>query len=133
MVSLVAADSARDGADIVIAVDVTATNINGRTPATNQIPTLNSLSSFGIFENNIITQASSNKSNNGRSLSMRQERDRADIVITPDVAHISSIDTSQRRTLIAAGAQATTPQIEAIKQLMKAKISTQIRHALIDL
>ncbi len=123
VVSLVAVDSARDlGADIVIAVDVTANNINGRTPATNQMPTLNSLSSFwGFLENNIIAQPNTNKSSNSRSSAMRHERDRADIVITPDVTHISSIDTSQRRTLITAGTQATTPQIEAIKQLIKQK------------
>ncbi|ERL56853.1 patatin-like phospholipase family protein [Psychrobacter aquaticus] len=118
VVSLVAVDSARDlGADIVIAVDVTSTNINGSSPTTNKMPTLNSLSSFwGFLENNIIAQPSTN-----RSSVMRYERDRADIVIMPDVGHISSIDTRQRRALITAGTQATTPQIEAIKQLIKQK------------
>lgn len=118
VVSLVPVDSARDlGADIVIAVDVTATNIKGSTPATNKIPTLNSLSSFwGFLENSIAAQPSTN-----RTASIRYERDRADIVITPDVGHISSIDTRQRRALITAGTQATTPQIAAIKQLIKQK------------
>ena len=129
VISLVPVDSARNlGADIVIAVDVTApdsrnsANSNGSTPANNRMPTLNSLSSFwGLLENSIAAQQSSNKSGNNRSLSMRQERDRADIVITPDVGHISSIDTSQRRALITAGMQATTPKINAIKQLIRQK------------
>ena len=56
---------------------------------------------------------------------MRLERDRADIIITPNVAHISSIDTSQRSTLMTAGAQATTPQISAIKQLIKDKAQSK--------
>ncbi len=118
VVSLVPVDSARDlGADIIIAVDVTASNANNPTSAINKIPTLNSISSFwGFLENNIAAQPSTN-----RALSMRRERDRADIVITPDVGHISSIDTSQRRALISAGEQATKPQINAIKQLMKQK------------
>ena len=118
VVSLVPVDSARDlGADIIIAVDVTASNANNPTSAINKIPTLNSISSFwGFLENNIAAQPSTN-----RALSMRRERDRADIVITPDVGHISSIDTSQRRALISAGEQATKPQINAIKQLIKQK------------
>lgn len=118
VVSLVPVDSARDlGADIIIAVDVTASNANTPTSAINKIPTLNSISSFwGFLENNIAAQPSTN-----RALSMRRERDRADIVITPDVGHISSIDTSQRRALISAGEQATKPQINAIKQLIKQK------------
>lgn len=118
VVSLVPVDTARYlGADIVIAVDVTATNATGGTPTINKMPTLNSVSSFwGFLENNIAAQ-----SNTNRVSSMRQERDRADIVITPDVSHISSIDTRQRRALITAGTQATTPQITAIKQLIKQK------------
>lgn len=116
VVSLVPVDSARDlGADIVIAVDVTTPSSS--TSSINNMPTLNSISSvWGFFENSIATQPSTN-----RTLAMRQERDRADIVITPDVGHISSIDTKQRRALITAGTQATTTQIAAIKQLIKQK------------
>lgn len=116
VVSLIPVDSARDlDADIVIAVDVTTPSSNA--PTVNNMPTLNSISSvWGFFENSIATQPTTN-----RTLAMRQERDRADIVITPDVGHISSIDTKQRRALITAGTQATTPQIAAIKQLIKQK------------
>ncbi|OXL17995.1 patatin-like phospholipase family protein [Psychrobacter sp. DAB_AL32B] len=126
VVSLVPVDSARDlGADIVIAIDVTAANAN--IPTTNKIPTVNSLTSFwGFLENNIAFNASnvanvSKQSNINRVVPMRHERDRADIIIIPNVGHISSIDTSQRSALISAGAQATTAQISAIKQLIHEK------------
>ena len=55
---------------------------------------------------------------------MRAERDRADIVIVPEVGHISSIDTSRRRELITAGNQATERQMAAIAQLI-AEYSSQ--------
>lgn len=116
VVSLVPVDSARAlGANVIIAVDVTTAN--NRSFALKRIPTFNSVSSFwGFMENSIAAQPS-----NTRALSMRHERDRADIVITPDVGHISSIDTRQRQALITAGTQATTSQIYAIKQLIKQK------------
>ena len=123
VVSLVPVDSARDlGADIIIAVDVTAASPN--TSTSNKKPTINSLTSFwGLFENNVITNnvASNAPSIKHSALSMRHERDRADIVIIPNVGHISSLDTSQRSALITAGAQATTAQITAIQQLIKEK------------
>jgi NTE family protein len=114
VVSLVPVDSARDlGADIIIAVDVTAAQDNGAND--NKVLTLSSLSDFwGFLETNVVSSTS-------RSSSIRRERDRADIVITPSVGHISSIDTRQRRNLIEAGAQATAPQINAIKQLIQEK------------
>ncbi len=122
VVSLVPVDSARDlGADIVIAVDVTAVDTQKQTSDANKLRTLNSLSSiWGFMENSIAAQP-----NNTHRSSMRQERDRADIIITPQVAHISSIDTSQRTALITAGMQATTPQIPAIKQLIKQKSASK--------
>lgn len=125
VVSLVPVDSARDlGADIVIAVDVTATDT-----ATSKPLTINSLTSFwGFMENNIVSNVMSNvstPSNTKRPSSMRQERDRADIVITPKVGYISSIDTRQRRALMTAGSQATEIQIKAIKQLIKEKSSSK--------
>src|SRR5690606_10476044 len=126
VVSLVPVDTARDlGADIIIAVDVTAANVN--TSTSNKKPTINSLTSFwGFLESSVIANAAANgtdssQASTSRAASMRLERDRADIIITPNVAHISSIDTSQRGALMTAGAQATTPQIAAIKQLIKDK------------
>ena len=126
VVSLVPVDTARDlGADIIIAVDVTAANVNSST--NNKVPTINSLSSFwGFLESNMVANFSNatNVSDTGkassiRSASMRRERDSADIIIIPNVSHISSLDTSQRRALMTAGTQATMPQIAAIKQLIK--------------
>ena len=118
VVSLVPVDSARDlGADIVIAVDVTAAQVNG--PTDNRALTISSLGDFWSFlETNIVSPTN-------RSPSIRHERDRADIVITPNVGRNSSIDTRQRRALIKAGAQATTPKINAIKQLIREKSTSK--------
>ncbi|MGO3322237.1 MAG: hypothetical protein ACTILX_04680, partial [Psychrobacter faecalis] len=88
---------------------------------------INSLSSFwGFLESSFVANATasvtdSSQSNTKRSTAMRRERERADIIIIPDIGHISSLDTSQRRALMTAGMQATTPQIAAIKQLIKDK------------
>ncbi|HBL95441.1 MAG TPA: patatin, partial [Psychrobacter sp.] len=85
----------------------------------NRAITISSLSDFwGFLETNIVSPTN-------RSPSISRERDRADIVITPNVGRNSSIDTRQRRTLIEAGAQATTPQINAIKQLIREKSSSK--------
>ena len=126
VVSLVPVDTARDlGADLIIAVDVTTANVNSST--NNTMPTINSLSSFwGFLESSFVANAAatitdSSQASTSRSASMRHERDRADIIIIPDVGHISSLDTSQRRALMTAGTQATMPQIAAIKQLIKDK------------
>jgi len=121
VVSLVPVDSARDlGADIIIAVDVTAPTSTKKNTTSNLLPAITSLNSFwGLLENNLGSNVAHSSTN--RSSLMRNERGRADIVITPDVGHISSLDTSQRSALITAGTQATTPQISAIKQLIKEK------------
>ena len=116
VVSLVPVDSARNlGADIIIAVDVTEPS---KTKNNATLPRLNSLSSFwGLLEATLSPSVTG--TNNGTQGSMmRDERQRADIVIIPDVGHISSLDTSQRRALIDAGTQATTTKISAIKQLI---------------
>jgi len=119
VISLVPVDSARDlGADIVIAVDVTEPNASSA--ARNKLPTITSFSSFwGLLETNWTANTNSNATSSNSSI--RNERLRADILITPNVSHISSLDTSKRRALINAGTQATTPQINAIKQLIKDK------------
>ena len=128
VVSLVPVDSARDlGADIIIAVDVTVPT-SKKNVTNNLLPAITSLSGFwALLENNLSSNVATNRTSTvayadaKHSASIRNERGRADIVITPDVGHISSLDTSQRSALITAGAQATTPQINAIKQLIKAK------------
>ena len=124
VVSLVPVDSARDlGADIVIAVDVTAPNTSSK--SLNKLPTITSFSSFwGLLETNWTANTNSNTTNGNTTnsnSSIRAERLRADILITPNVSHISSLDTSQRHALISAGSQATTAQINAIKQLINEK------------
>ena len=128
--SLVPVDSARDlGADIIIAVDVTDSNANSGTKATaltnTKLPTITSLSSFwGLLEYNLTANFNSD-STTPRKPTSNAERQRADIVITPNVSHISSLDTSQRKALISAGIQATTPQITAIKQLIAEKSASK--------
>ena len=115
VVSLVPVDSARDlGADIIIAVDVTEpSKIKNNTT----LPRLNSLSSFwGLLETTLSPSVTGSNTTQGPM--MRDERQRADIIIIPDVGHISSLDTSQRRALIDAGTQATTTKMSAIKQLI---------------
>lgn len=130
VVSLVPVDSARDlGADIIIAVDVTDSNANSGTKATaltnTKLPTITSLSSFwGLLEYNLTANFNSD-STTPRKPTSNAERQRADIVITPNVSHISSLDTSQRKALISAGIQATTPQITAIKQLIAEKSASK--------
>ncbi|MGM8886639.1 patatin-like phospholipase family protein [Psychrobacter sp. 1U2] len=131
VVSLVPVDSARDlGADIVIAVDVTAPNTKHKSADSfnTALTTITSLSGFwGLLESSFLVNAnaSSNSSAISRSSKMRLERDRADIVIIPDVGHLSSLDSSQRRALIAAGERAANEQIPAIKQLINAKTSSK--------
>lgn len=117
MVSLIPVDSAFDlGADIVIAVDVTATDSTA-TKKSSQMLNINSLGSFwGLLEQNLTTNVSTATSKHTNA-----ELSRADIVITPKISHISSLDTSQRRDLIEAGSQATTAQIITIKQLIADK------------
>ncbi len=98
VISLVPVDSARDlGADIVIAVDVTEPNASSA--ARNKLPTITSFSSFwGLLETNWTANTNSNATSSNSSI--RNERLRADILITPNVSHISSLDTSKRRALI---------------------------------
>ena len=120
VVSLVPVDSARDlGADIVIAVDVTAATAHDAAPYR---PTIHSLGSFwGFLDTHIVSPTMSNR----RSSSITHERNRADILIIPNTRHVSSIDTSQRQALITAGMQATELQISAIKQLIQEKSTSQ--------
>lgn len=139
VVSLIPVDSARDlGADIIIAVDVTVPTSSKKNMTSNLLPAITSLSSFwGLLENNLTSNIASNNissntiasnptySGTNHRSSMRNERGRADIVITPDVGHISSLDTSQRSALITAGTQATTPQINAIKKLIREKSNSK--------
>lgn len=122
VVSLIPVDSAFElGADIVIAVDVTATNSTAKPVSKSQLLNITSLSGFwGLLEQNFTANA--RPVNSKRS---NDESNRADIVIKPNVSHISSLDTSQRRALIDAGSTATNAQIAEIKQLIKEKSTSK--------
>lgn len=119
VVSLVPVDSARDlGADIVIAVDVTATDKTASQTFNRDLLNITSLGGFwGLLEQNINTLNSANTTNKQPRTT---ELARADIVITPKIAHLSSLDTSQRRELIDAGTSAAIAQLPAIKQVITA-------------
>ncbi|MGM8910641.1 patatin-like phospholipase family protein [Psychrobacter sp. 1U1] len=125
VISLVPVDSARDlGADIIIAVDVTVPTSSKKNMTSNLLPAVTSLSSFwGLLGNNLSSNTRYSTTSH-RSL-VSNEHERADIVIAPDVGHISSLDTNQRSALIMAGVQATTPQVNGIKQLIKEKSSSK--------
>lgn len=130
VVSLVPVDSARDlGADIIIAVDVTAIDRQSATSSDNQRSPINTLSSFwGLLEYSVVTNINTTanaKAVKATSLAQNNELQRADIIITPNISHISSFDSSQRRALIDAGAQATVSQMPKIKQLIKEKYSSK--------
>ncbi len=122
VISLVPVDSAFElGADIVIAVDVTATNSTAKSVSKSQLLNITSLSGFwGLLEQNFT--ASTRPVNSKRS---NDESNRADIVIKPNVGHISALDTSQRRALIDAGSTATNAQIAEIKLLIKEKSASK--------
>lgn len=125
VISLVPVDSARDlGADIIIAVDLTAPSAHPPSGIRRPLSALSTFSGFwGLLESNMAA------SNSQHISAMRHERDRADIVITPNISHISSIntnvDTRQRQALITAGVQAATAQMTTIKQQIKDKSAKQ--------
>lgn len=130
VVSLVPVDSARDlGADIIIAVDVTAIDNQSATSIGNQRSPISSLSSFwGLLEYSVVTNINTTanaKAVKATSSAQNNELQRANVIITPNISHISSFDSSQRRALIDAGAQATVSQMPKIKQLIKEKYSSK--------
>ncbi|MFC6204751.1 patatin-like phospholipase family protein [Psychrobacter urativorans] len=125
VISIVPVDSAIElGADMVIAVDVTAPASSNNANKLSKLSSLTSLTSFwGLLENNVASTANAGAANSSRSKA--GELQRADVVITPDVGHISSLDSSQRRALIEAGRTATTSQIKVIKQLIAEKSNSK--------
>lgn len=122
VVSLVPIDSARElGADIVIAVDVTATDKTASHAFNQNLVNITSLSSFwALLEQNLntVNHGMNSATSNHRA---NAEITRADILITPQVAHISALDTRQRRALIEAGRTATLSKIAIIKQRIAEK------------
>ena len=117
LVSPVPVSAAREmGAQFVIAVDISSASPNKNPISASSLPTIGSFNSFwGFFEYNIMANLNNSSPDNG--LSIKQETQRADIIIMPKVSHISALDTRQRHALMSAGKQAVTPEIiAAIKQ-----------------
>lgn len=139
--SLVPVDTAHDlGADVVIAVDVTAAKPPAETAAqlaklkNGQTIDIKSLASFwGLFEQSIAAglynQLPVNKAavNNTQSATAKpansREALRADVLIIPEVGHASFVDTRERAALISEGEKAALTKIPDIKKLIAAKTS----------
>jgi len=143
--SLVPVDSARDlGADIVIAVDVTAAKPPTETQAQlaklkNAQPIdIKSLASFwGLFEQSIasglyrplqngaaidknINKAAVNRANATAATNapITREALRADVLIIPEVGQTSFVDTRERAALIHEGEKATLAKLSDIQKLI---------------
>ena len=127
--SLVPVDTARAlGADIVIAVDILSTDANSsKQTATNQgkrnIWSLieQSYSNNRSADSSGDHSSSANTSTQGKyskgGLAARQaEVNRADVVIRPALTSFSTIDTSQRKDIIAAGESATVQSLPAVAE-----------------
>lgn len=117
VVSMVPVDVAKAlGADLVIAVDLQA----GNTSQTSATPSRNiwSLIEQGYNSYNNSSSTTENKSGpytqNYEAIN-NAEISRADVLIRPDVAGISSISTVNREQAIAAGVKATEQNLPAIK------------------
>lgn len=116
------------GADIVIAVDVladsTADPIATAAATQNQCSTAPKIGNPAWLATqslwSLLEQSALNPSYQPSSMTTNRttELNQADIVIVPQVAHISSINVSQLSALIAAGSDATTEQLAKIQQLL---------------
>ena len=128
--SLVPVDAARAlGADVVIAVDITDATSTTQGQAEGQ------RNIWSMMEQSYITMQSpsklshtSGKYSSGGLPVTQAEVNRADVVIRPKVAHISSIDTSRRAETIKAGEQATNEKLAVIAEaIAKAAINPDIK------
>lgn len=118
--SLVPVDTARAlGADVVIAVDVMSDETpskaaNGYNNTPKSSPNIWSLMEQGY---------NSTYANKGKYTQSQAEVMRADVVIRPNVAHISSIDTSQRMDTIMAGEAAAAQSLPAIAEAIASAVA----------
>lgn len=137
--SLVPVDTARElGADIVIAVDVTAAKPPAETTAqlaklkNGQTIDIKSLASFwGLFEQSIaaglynqlpVNKAAVNNSQNATAKPAHsREALRADVLIIPEVGHASFVDTRERAALISEGEKAALAKLPDIQKIVTAK------------
>lgn len=140
VVSIVPVDSAKAlGADVVIAVDlqVDKTSSSNKGSANRSIWTLLE-QGYNTYIHNSASSTTANRADNKtdnrkagpysqdyQSIN-NAEIGRADIVIRPDVANISTISTVDREQAIAAGVKATQQQLPKIKQAInQAKLKYQ--------
>ena len=112
--SLVPVDTARAlGADVIIAVDVmTDETVNNAKAEANNTDHQTAPNIWSLMEEGYTSTYASK----GKYAQSQAEVNRAEVIIRPNVAHISSIDTSRRNEAIMAGEAAAAQSLPAIAE-----------------
>lgn len=126
--SLVPVDAARAlGADVVIAVDITDATSTSKADGQRNIWSMMEQSYVAMRNTSKDGTAKGKYSQGGLPVS-QGEVNRADVIIRPKVAHISSVDTSRRAETITAGEKAANEKLAAIAEaIAKAAINPDIK------
>lgn len=128
--SLVPVDAARAlGADVVIAVDITDNTSTNKGKAEGQRNIWSMMEqSYVAMQSTSKDGTTSGKYSQGGIPVTQAEVTRADVIIRPQVAHISSVDTSRRSETITAGEKAANAKLAAIAEaIAKAAINPDIK------
>lgn len=126
--SLVPVDAARAlGADVVIAVDITDTTSTSQADGQRNIWSMME-QSYVAMQNTARDGTAKGKYSQGGLPVSQGEVNRADVIIRPKVAHISSVDTSRRSETITAGEKAANAKLADIAAaIAKAAINPNIK------
>jgi len=126
--SLVPVDAARAlGADVVIAVDITDATSTSKADGQRNIWSMME-QSYVAMQNTAKDGTAKGKYSQGGLPVSQGEVNRADVIIRPKVAHISSVDTSRRSETITAGEKAANEKLAAIAEaIAKAAINPDIK------
>ena len=126
--SLVPVDAARAlGADVVIAVDITDATSPSKADGQRNIWSMME-QSYVAMQNTSKDGTAKGKYSQGGLPVSQGEVNRADVIIRPKVAHISSVDTSRRSETITAGEKAANEKLAAIAEaIAKAAINPDIK------
>ena len=126
--SLVPVDAARAlGADVVIAVDITDATPTSKADGQRNIWSMME-QSYVAMQNTAKDGTAKGKYSQGGLPVSQGEVNRADVIIRPKVAHISSVDTSRRSETITAGEKAANEKLAAIAEaIAKAAINPDIK------
>lgn len=126
--SLVPVDAARAlGADVVIAVDITDATSTSQADGQRNIWSMME-QSYVAMQNTAKDGTAKGKYSQGGLPVSQGEVNRADVIIRPKVAHISSVDTSRRSETITAGEKAANAKLADIAAaIAKAAINPNIK------